>query len=242
MGARLNKFHQVFNLFLTLGLICAVVAVFLFFLTKPEQRDATFWISIGVLVFAGVLDAMFASRIAFSDDSRQPPHTFTQLTLTVLYTAVVIVLAVVNGLSRFGGVIYFLVHIGVGLLFLLPLQMVNMAAVKSGGQKSVAERARNNLRDEAARVQNMLSRVEGRLPGSDATKLRKLADNLLYSEPADAPKAIERALAMAIDDLEARAELCMSNPDPSAYTALSVATDAADRALKARNEAILRSK
>jgi hypothetical protein len=244
MGVRLNKFHQVFNIFLTLGLICAVAAVFLFFLTKPEQRDVTFWISIGVLVFAGVLDAMFASRIVFSDDSRQPPHTFTQLALAVLYTVVVIVLAVVNGLSRFGVVNYFLVHIGVGLVFLLPLQMVNMAAVKSGGQKSVAERTRNNLRDEAARVQNILSRVESHVPGSNVTKLRKLADNLLYSEPADAPPAIERALTMAIDDLEARAEIFIADPDPSipTRTALSDAVDAADRALKVRNEAILRSK
>jgi hypothetical protein len=242
MGARLNKFHQVFNIFLTLAVICAAVAVFLFFLTKPEQRGVTFWISIGVLVFAGAVDALFASRIVFSDDGRQPPHTFTQLTLAVLYTVVVIILSVWNGFSNFSVSNYFLIHIGAGLVFLLPLQMINMAAVKSGGAKSVAEKARNSLKDEAARVQNILARVMSAHPGADMAKIRKLADNLLYSEPAQAPKAVERALAMTIDDLEARAEIFIAEPSAAAAEALSGAAEAANSALKARNEAILRSK
>jgi hypothetical protein len=44
------------------------------------------------------------------------------------------------------------------------------------------------------------------------TKLRKLADNLLYSEPAQAMKAVERALVMAIDDIEAHAEIFLADP------------------------------
>ena len=244
MGVRLNKAHQVLNIFLILAVICAVAAAFLFFLTKPEQRVAAFWVSMGVLVFAGVVDAMFASRIVFSDDGRQPPHAFTQLALAALYTAAVIILAVVNGFSGFSLVNYFLIHIGVGLVFLLPLQMINMAAVKSAGEKSVAEYSRNNLKDESLRVENIVSRIESRHPGSNVTKLRKLADNLLYSEPSQAPKAVERALTLSIDDLEARAGMFIAAPDPSMQVreALSEAADAADRALKARNEAILRSK
>ena len=243
MDVQLNKARQVFNIFLTLAVICAAAAVFLFFLTKPEQRDATFWISMGVLVFAGVIDALFASRIVYSGDDRQPPHAFTQLILALCYTVVVLLLAVVNGFSRFGLVNYFLIHVGTGLVFLLPLQMVNMAALKSGGAKAVTEKARNSLKDESARVQNLLSRVESRQTGADVTKLRKFADNLLYSEPAQAPNAVERALAMAVDDLEARVELFLTNTTSAqARDALSEAADAADRALKARNEAILRSK
>ena len=209
-------------------------------MTTPEQRDVTFWISIGVLVFAGVVDALFASRIVYSDNSRQPPHTFTQLALAILYTVAVVALAVVNGFSRFGTVNYFLAHIAAGLVFLLPLQMINMAAVKSGAAKEVTENARNNLKDESLRVQNVLSRIESKHPDADMTKLRKLADNLLYSEPAQASKAVERALEMTLDDLEARADLFIS--DPASVSALSEAVNAADRALKARNEAILRSK
>ena len=75
--------------------------------------------------------------------------------------------------------------------------------------------------------------------GSDDT----LADDLLYSEPAQAPNAAEHALSMAIDDLEARAELFMADPaSASALETLLSAADAADRALKSRNEVILRSK
>lgn len=243
MGTRLNKIHQVFNIFLILGLICAVSAVFLFFLTKAEQRDVTFWISIGVIVLAGVVDALFAARIVFSDRDRQPPHTFTQISLAGIYTVVVIALSVVNGFSRFSTVTYFLIHVAAGFVFLLPLQLVNMAAVKSGGAKSVAEKAKNNLKDESIRVQAIISQLEGKATQANLIKLRKLSDNLLYSEPAQAPKSVERALAAAIDDLGARAELFLSDPaSVSALDALSEAAGEADRALKARNEAVLRSK
>ncbi|MDR1978512.1 MAG: hypothetical protein LBQ42_07245 [Synergistaceae bacterium] len=156
----------------------------------------------------------------------------------------VIALAVVNGFSGFSLVNYFLIQIGAGLVFLLPLQMINMAAVKSADGKSIARNARNNLKNEATRVENILSRIERKQPGSNVTKLRKLADNLLYSEPAQAPKPVERALTLSIDDLEARAEMFMADTEPSISVReeLSEAADAADKALKARNEAILRSK
>jgi hypothetical protein len=243
MGKGLNKFRQVFNIFLSLALICAVVAVFLFFLTEREQRGVTFWMSIGILVFAGVVDALFASRIVFSDDTRQPPHTFTQLALAVFYTAAVIILSVVNGFVRFSAMNYFLIHVGVGFVFLLPLQMINMAAVKSGGAKAVARKAANNLRGESDRVSRVASRIESGRPGADVTAMKKLADNLLYSEPAQAPKAVERALSMTIDDMEARAEIFLSSPDSrQSEKELADAVASADRALKARNEAILRSK
>jgi hypothetical protein len=223
-----------------LALVCVVAGIFIYFFTTPENRDTTFWMSMGLLLFAGVLSALFASRIVYSDDSRQPPHTFVQLMLAFLYVFFVIAASIINAFVKMSVLSYFLLHVAGGLAFLLPLQFVNMAAIKSGGAKAVAEKARNSLRDESTRVQNLLSRIASKHPGVDMTKLRKLADNLLYSEPAQAPKAVERALAMTIDDLEARAELFLS--DPSSSVALSEAADAADRALKARNEAILRSK
>ena len=240
MGVQLNKFRQAFNIFLTLALVCVVAGIFIYFFTTPDNRDTTFWMSMGLLLFAGVLSALFASRIVYSDDSRQPPHTFTQLMLAFLYVIFVIAASVVNAFVKMSVLNYFLFHTAGGLVFLLPLQFINMAALKSGGAKAVAEKARSSLRDESTRVQNLLSRIQSKHHGVDVTKLRKLADNLLYSEPAQAPKATERALAMTIDDLEARAELFLS--DPTNVSALMEAADAADRALKARNEAILRSK
>jgi len=240
MGVQLNKFRQVFNTFLTLALVCVVVGVFIYFFTTPEDRGTTFWMSMGLLLFAGILCALFAERIVFSDDSRQPPHTFTQLMLALLYIVFVIAAAIVNAFVKMSVLNYFLLHAAGGLFFLLPIQFVNMAALKSGGEKAVAEKARSSLRDESARVQTLLSRIQSKHPGVDVTKLRKLADNLLYSEPAQAPQAVERALAMTIDDLEARGELFLS--DPASVSALLEAADAVDRALKARNEAILRSK
>ena len=42
MGKFFDKIRQVFNLFLIMLLIAAVAAVFIYFLTTPEQRGTTF--------------------------------------------------------------------------------------------------------------------------------------------------------------------------------------------------------
>ena len=214
MGVQLNKFRQAFNIFLTLTLICVVVGLFIYFFTTPESRDTTFWMSMGLLLFSGILSAFFASRIVYSDDSRQPPHTFTQLMLALLCVVFVIAASIVNVFVKMSVISYFLLHVAGGLVFFLPLLFVNMAALKSGGAKAVAEKARNNLRDESTRVQNLLSRIASKHPTSDITKLRKLADNLLYSEPAQAPQAVERALAMTIDDLGREESFSWPTPGP----------------------------
>ena len=242
MGVQLNKFRQAVNIFLILILLCVVAGIFIYFFTTPENRGTTFWMSMGLLLFAVIISAMFAARIAYSDDSRQPPHTFVQLLLAFLYVIFVITASFFNAFAKMSVLNYFLLHVALGLVFLLPLHFINMAALKSGGAKAVAEKARINLKDYSIRVQNVLSRVENRF-GADTAKLRKLVDNLLYSEPSQAPNAVERALGMAIDDLEARAELFLTNPESAkAGEALHEAMDAADKALKARNEAILKSK
>ena len=244
MGVQLNKFRQAFNIFLTLTLVCVVAGVFIYFFTTPESRDTTFWMSMGLLLFAGVISALFAARIVYSDDSRQPPHTFIQLTLAFLYVLFVIAASIINSFVKMSVLNYFLLHVAGGFVFLLPLQFVNMAAIKSGGAKAVTEMARNNLRDASARVQAIISRMESRDPKADLTKLRKLADNLLYAEPSQAPAAVEHELTTSIEELEGiiRIFIADAGPDLSVRGALSEAVDAVDRALKARNEAILRSK
>ena len=64
MGKFFNKIRQVFNLFLIMLLIVAVTALFIYFLTKPEERGTTFWMSMGFLLFALVLETLMASGIA----------------------------------------------------------------------------------------------------------------------------------------------------------------------------------
>ena len=243
MGVQLNKFRQVVNIFLTLALVCAAAGVFIYFFTTPESRGTTFRMSMGLLLFAGVLAALFAACIVYSDASRQPPHTFAQLMAAFLYVVFVIAASIGNAFVKMSVLNYFLLHVAGGVVFLLPLQFVNMAALKSGEAKAVAEKARNNLRDESARVQVIISRMESRDPKADLTKLRKLADNLLYSEPAQAPAAVERELDRSMDELEGIVKIFMADagPDLSVRGALSEAVDAVDMALKARNEAILRS-
>ena len=243
MGIRLNKFRQAFNIFLILALVCVVAGVFIYFFTTPENRGVTFWMSMGLLLFAGALSGLFAARISYSGDDRQPSHTFIQLMLAFLYVLFVIAASVTNIFVKMSVLNYFLLHAASGVVFLLPMQLVNMAALKSGGAKAVAKKAGDSLKDKSTRVQNVCSRVTDKAPAADMTKLRKLADNLLYSEPGQAPSAVERALTTAIDDLEARAELFLGDPSSvTAHAALSEAADAAGRALKARNEAILRLK
>jgi hypothetical protein len=243
MGVQLNRFRQAVNIFLTLALVCVVIGVFIYFFTTPEDRGTTFWMSMGLLLFAGILSALFASRIACSDSDRQPPHTFTQLTLAFLYVLFVVIASLVNAFAKMSVLNYFLLHAAGGVVFLLPLQFVNMAALKSGGAKQVIREAKSRLGDESARLAELVSRVEteGRV-AECLPSLRKLADNLLYSEPTQAPKGVEAALSRALDEVQVRGELLLSSPGPSANEDLLRAVMTADRALRARNEAILRSK
>ena len=98
--------------------------------------------------------------------------------------------------------------------------------------------------DESLRVQTIISKMESKDPGADLTELRKLADDLFYSEPAQAASAAERELAKSMDELEGIVPIFMSDAgsELSVRGALSEAVDAVGRALSARNEAILRSK
>ena len=131
----------------------------------------------------------------------------------------------------------------VGLVFLLPLQFINMKTLKGGGAKAAAERARNNPKDESRRVQAIISQMESKDPKANLMQLRTLADSLLNSEPSGAPAAIERELTRSLDELEAIVPIFMADasPDLSVRGVLSEAVDTVDSALKARNEAILRS-
>ena len=135
----------------------------------------------------------------------------------------------------------------VGLVSILSLHFINRKALRSGRAKAAAERARNHIKnpkDEAGRVRAIISQMESRDPKANLTQLRMLADNLLNAEPSGAPAAIERELTSSIDELEAIVPIFIADAsqDLSVRGVLSEAVDTVDSVLKARNEAILRSK
>lgn len=248
MGTKLNKARQVFNLFLTLALICVAAGIFIYFLTTPEQRKATtFWMSMGLLLFSAVLSALFASRIVYSDDGRQPSHTFTQYMLASLYVLFVIAMSVLNAFAQFSTLNYFLLHLAGGVVFLLPLQLINMAALKSAGDKDAAREARNRTGDASSRLYDLLSRIETgqREAGECLTPMRKLVDNLLYADPSQGSRQTEDALDKALDEVHVKGEMLLSAAAKDVGTRvedLVRATIAAERALKNRNDAIVRNR
>ena len=75
-------------------LIAAVSAVFIYFRTDPANRGTTFWISVGFLGFALILETLQASGIAMrSNSGRNIPVSFSKLILLVLCGIVLLVLS-----------------------------------------------------------------------------------------------------------------------------------------------------
>ena len=248
MGVRLNKFRQVLNLFLILALLSVVAGIFVYFLTLPEQRkETTFWMSIGLLFFAFLLATLFAARIVYSDDDRQPSYTFTQYILVCVYILFVIAAIFSNAFLKMSVQNYFLLHLAGGVFLLLPIQLVNMASIKSGGAKQEAREARKRLYDASARVKDLVARVEEAKPTAarSLTSLRKLADDLYHSEPSQALHPLEQSLDRFLDELQVRGEMLLASSEQESdagFEELTRAALAADRALKSRNEAVLRAK
>ena len=121
-----NKVRQVFNLFLIMLLITVAAAVFVYFLTTPEQRGTTFWISAGFLIFALVLETLMASGIAMrSNGGKEIPSGFSKVILGGLYFLFVIVMSIGNAFANFSVIKYTLIHIGGLVVFLVPLIMIN---------------------------------------------------------------------------------------------------------------------
>ena len=88
MSKATNKVRHIFNLFLLLFLVAVVTGVCVWFLTTPEARGTTFWMSMGFLAFAALLGTLFASRIVLrSNAGREIPHGFSHIYLLALYFA-----------------------------------------------------------------------------------------------------------------------------------------------------------
>ncbi len=233
-----NKVRQVFNLFLILFLITVAAAVFVYFLTTPEQRGTTFWISAGFLIFALVLETLMASGIAMrSNGGKEIPSGFSKVILGGLYFLFVIVMSIGNAFANFSVIKYTLIHIGGLVVFLVPLIMINMSELRLGGaDRKEREEGRLNLSSLANKVSYIVEDLKAAgIPQNELSRFSNFADSLRYSDPAPASEKIEKALTQSVENLEAAAKT-------KDITEISSAFIAAERALKERNEFVINSK
>ena len=238
MGKFFNKLRQVFNIFLISALIAAATAVFVYFLTTPEQRGTTFWISVSFLGVAMILETLMFSGIAMrSNNGQNVPVSFTKVILGGIYFLFVIVVSVGNALANFSVVKYLLIHVGGLAVFLVPMVMINMAELKLSDSESKAQaKGRAELTLLAARVGYIVDdlRASG-VPVQSLSQLMRFSESLRYSDPAPASGKIERSLEEAITNLQETAK-------SGDVAEIQKACTLAERALRERNEAVIRAK
>ena len=246
MGKFFNKIRQVFNLFLIMLLIAAAAAVFVYFLTTPEQRGTTFWISVGFLGFALVLETLMASGIAMrSNKGKEVPVGFSKVILGGLYFVFVIAVSIWNAFKGFSTTAYILIHVGGLVVFLIPMIMMNMASLRmSGADRKEREEGRLNLSSLANKVAYVADDMKanrwetgnaGGMDQADIMRVANLAEALRYSDPAPASSKIERELDLAVQRLVVAAE--SKNPEDISRACLE-----AERALKDRNDFVINNK
>ncbi|MBQ7154054.1 MAG: hypothetical protein IJR85_00655 [Synergistaceae bacterium] len=234
MGKFFNKLRQVFNIFLLSALIAAVTAVFVYFLTSPEQRGVTFWISVGFLVFALILETLQASGIAMrSNNGKNIPVSFTKFILGAVYFLFVIAMSVWNAFANFSTTTYILIHIGGLAVFLIPMVLINMAELRlSGSDRKQQDKGRANLSSLASRAGYV---AEDLKQAGNVSQITRFAEALKYSDPTPASGKLERSLEEAVDNLEEAAK--SGNLDE----VLRMCT-LAERVLKERNEYVKNAK
>ena len=259
-GRAMNKIGQAFNILLILLLIIAVGGTLIWFLTPEEQRGATFWISMGAMGLTLVIAGLFAMRIAFRPNSgRDVPGNFSQFFLLIAYFLFAVGVSIANVYMQFSITSYFLIHVAGAAAFLLPLLLSNMAMLKqSGADRREQREGRQSLAMRADHLRDMTGMIERSLKvaGDQLHPLKKLADDLQYSDPNPGPGALETALDKALVNLNealstfislASLEALASEPGKvdSSDGQWRVVLDAcaqAERALRARNTAVLNSK
>ena len=238
MGKFFNKLRQVFNIFLIMLLIGLAAAVFVYFLTTPEQRGTTFWISAGFLVFALIFETLMFSGIAMrSNNGKEIPVSFTKVILGGIYFVFVIGVSVWNAYANFSVIKYMLIHIGGLVVFFVPMILINMATLKmSGADRKQQEEGRINLSSLSSKVNYIVEdlRASG-TSGQELKQLLNFAEALRYSDPTPASRKIERELEDAVKNLES----VSLNKD---MNEISRACTLAERALRTRNEAVINSK
>lgn len=238
MGKFFNKLRQVFNIFLLMLLIALAAAVFVYYLTTPEQRGPTFWISVAFLVFALILETLQASGIAMrSNSGRNIPVSFSKFILGAVYFLFVIVMSFWNAFDPFTTTKYMLIHIGGLVVFLIPMVLINMAELKlSGSDRKQQAEGRITLASMANNISYVIDDLKSQgFQGSELSQLVNLSEALRYSDPTPASGKIERALSDAVKNIQDAAESQDIN-------AVLRACTLAERALNERNEAVKNAK
>ena len=240
MGKFFNKIRQVFNIFLINALIGLAAAVFIYFLTTPEQRGVTFWISAGFLIFALVYETLTFSGIAMrSHEGRDVPVGFAQVVLAGIYFVFVIIISVWNAFANFSVLKYSLIHVAGLVVFFVPMMLINMFKLKQhGSDRKQQSEGRQELISMAGKVSYIVDDlISAGLNRNDLASLMNLSEKLRYSDPTPASGKIERALDDALKNLESIA----SQPEHDINAILRACT-IAERALKDRNEAVKNAK
>ena len=228
----IDKLHQAFNLVLAFSLIAVTAGVFIFFLTTPEERGTTFWISMVSLAFALILGLLFSSKVALSD-GREAPGNFSHLVVVAGYFIFVVGASVANVYLHFSTTTYFLIH---------------MAMLKPGGADRRDQRGgRLSLSLKASHLQDLVKNLEFslNLPGEDFSPLLRLADSLQYADPTPASRSTENVLIGALSALDGAVAALTNGTEADRvekWQAVLAACHAAESALKQRNMEVINAK
>lgn len=247
IGRATNKIRQVFNLLLLFLLITAAAAVFIWFLTTPEDRGTTFWISMGALAFTLLLGFLFASKIAIGS-GRDTSAGFSQFYVLGGYFLFVAGLSIANALVGFSVTTYVLIHVGGAVLFCVPLLLSNMMMLKlSGADRREQREVRQSLALKASHLQDQARRIEVSFNTSreQLAPILRLSEAIQYSDPnpasSDTELSLDRALGSLDGAINAFIDDAGAERDAKWQMVLS-ACAAADAALRQRSTELLHRK
>lgn len=235
MGKFFSKIRQVFNIFLLSALIALAAAVFVYFLTTPEQRGITFWISVVFMIIALVMETLQASGIAMRANSgKNIPASFTKFILGAVYFIFTIILAFWNAFSPFNETKFLLIEIAGLVVFLVPMVLINMAELRlSGADRKQQDSGRQELASLANRVSYVVDDLKASgINAESLTQIIHFSEALKYSDPTPASRKLERALEESVRKLEEARDI----------QEVLKECRLAERALKERNEYVKNAK
>ena len=238
MGKFFNKIRQVFNIFLIMALIGLAAAVFAYYLTEPEQRGVTFWISAGFIVLALVLETLIFAGIAWrGNKGRNIPVSFSKAIIGGVYFAFTVIAAVWCGYGGWTETRCLLVNIGGLVVFLVPMTLINMAELKlSDSATKQQDEGRVNLASLAVKVGYVAEDLKAAgIDAEDVARVVRFSEAVRYSDPTPAKSALERALNDAVRGIEEAA-------GTKDIQAVMKACTVAERALRERNEYVKNAK
>lgn len=238
MGKFFNKIRQVFNIFLIMALIGLAAAVFTYYLTEPEQRGTTFWISVGFIVFALVMETLIFAGIAWrGNKGRNIPVSFSKAIIGGVYFAFVVIAALWCGFGGWTVTRCLLVNISGLVVFLVPMTLINMAELKlSDSATKQQEEGRVNLSSLAGRLGYVADDLKAAgVDDESVARVVRFSEAVKYSDPTPAKSGLERALDEAVRGIEEAA-------GTKDLQAVMRACTVAERALRERNEYVKNAK